>query len=97
LVYQNRGPKSFITTVDLFQSFLEFFGDLFPKKMRRFLVSKANYTNFVFRNLKGENPLEVREFLGRSTVDNEYPIPASEELLHKEFKRAGAGVVNGMV
>jgi hypothetical protein len=96
LVYTNRGPKSFINSVELGIDLLKRFG--YTRSQIRFYSQMFTDLRFVHRVSSKHPDLQLlRNFLGYASRFNEYIIPFDEATLLKEFSRTSSLVVNGMV
>jgi hypothetical protein len=96
LVYANRGPRSYIHSVELGIDLLRRFS--YTRSQLRYYSQMFSDLRFTYRVTMKEPDLQLlRNFLGNATKFNEYILPFDEATLLIEFNRTSSLVVNGMV
>jgi len=96
LVYNGRGPKSYINSVSLGVDLIKALG--YSRSQVRFYSQMFSDIRFSHRVTMENIDFELlRNFLGNSSRRNEYILPSDEATLLKEFNRTSSLVVNGMV
>jgi hypothetical protein len=96
LIYNNRGPRSCINSVELGVSLIRALG--FTRSQIRLYSSMFTDIRFTYRCSMDFPDFELlRRFLGNAGRANEYILPYGDATLLKEFNRTSSLVVNGMV